>query len=311
MRISLKKLGIPLTLLATGFFIRYFIEQFHRIPALGWSAHTLLVLLFTTFLSALCVGLGGVIWQVLLRSLGVNTAWQRIQVIYSVGQFAKYLPGNVGQHFGRVFMAREVGIPTSATVQTMFQEISWGVAVGAGLTLFSLLYLIEPGKLPGVRIISIALLFLATLFLPWVAIRLINGFFPSLGSRFTGGERLVVPTLGTLVKVIGLFLLCFLLVGIVLDVQARFLFGQTESRILVLTSLFAVSWIAGYLTPGAPAGLGVRESVLVLLLSSLYGSGVAVGLSLTLRVATTLGDGLAFALGLLGWQVSRVREVRQ
>jgi hypothetical protein len=40
------------------------------------------------------------------------------------------------------------------------------------------------------------------------------------------------------------------------------LFSQVR-RFLFLTGLFAVAWISGFIVPGAPAGLGIREAILV------------------------------------------------
>jgi len=95
-----------------------------------------------------------------------------------------------------------------------------------------------------------------------------------------------------------LYLVTFFIVGLLLDSHARILFGADNSQILTLTAIFAWSWIAGYITPGAPAGLGVREAVLVSALTPLYGASVAVGLTVSLRVVTTMGDGLVFLIAL-------------
>jgi glycosyltransferase 2 family protein len=51
--------------------------------------------------------------------------------------------------------------------------------------------------------------------------------------------------------------------------------------------------------PGAAAGLGVREAVLVLTLEPHLGGDGAVLAALTLRVVTTLGDLLFFGLSCL------------
>ena len=58
----------------------------------------------------------------------------------------------------------------------------------------------------------------------------------------------------------------------------------------------ALAWVAGYAVPGAPAGLGVREAVLLAGLSLMVGEAHAVVVVLLLRVVTTLGDGLLFAV---------------
>ncbi len=61
-------------------------------------------------------------------------------------------------------------------------------------------------------------------------------------------------------------------------------------------SLFALGWIAGYLTPGAPAGLGVREAILIFGLGPLSGQEAALNTALYLRLMTLGGD-LLFFLG--------------
>lgn len=57
---------------------------------------------------------------------------------------------------------------------------------------------------------------------------------------------------------------------------------------------FAASWIAGFATPGAPGGIGIRETALIALLTPLCGEATAVAAALELRLVTTLGDLLFF-----------------
>jgi uncharacterized membrane protein YbhN (UPF0104 family) len=81
--------------------------------------------------------------------------------------------------------------------------------------------------------------------------------------------------------------------------QAVHIFHVNSGNLLTLSLLFASAWTAGYLLPGAPGGLGVREAVSIALLTPILGAGTAVALSITMRLSTTLGDGLAFLVGLL------------
>ena len=50
----------------------------------------------------------------------------------------------------------------------------------------------------------------------------------------------------------------------------------------------------GFVVPGAAAGVGVREAVLVLILEQHLGADAALLVALALRVVTTLGDLLFF-----------------
>ena len=66
-----------------------------------------------------------------------------------------------------------------------------------------------------------------------------------------------------------------------------------------LVAGFALAGIVGFVTPGAPAGLGVREGVMLLLLGTQYPAAEAGAIVVGLRLATTLGDILLFPIGLL------------
>jgi len=57
--------------------------------------------------------------------------------------------------------------------------------------------------------------------------------------------------------------------------------------------------VAGYIIPGAPGGLGVREAILVAALGPVYGEGTAVALAIIYRVCSITADGLAFLIGLI------------
>ena len=60
-----------------------------------------------------------------------------------------------------------------------------------------------------------------------------------------------------------------------------------------LTAVFALSWLAGFLSPGMPAGLGAREGVMALMLGGTAAQGELLGAILAMRIATVAGD--------LGW----------
>ena len=66
----------------------------------------------------------------------------------------------------------------------------------------------------------------------------------------------------------------------------------------VAFSVFAISWFLGTVTPGAPAGVGVRESVIILLLSVHIGAQASILVSLLMRMVTLLAD-VVFYVGSL------------
>jgi uncharacterized membrane protein YbhN (UPF0104 family) len=66
----------------------------------------------------------------------------------------------------------------------------------------------------------------------------------------------------------------------------------------VLCSAYVVAWLIGLVTPGAPAGVGVRELILVFLLQGLVGESELLLTVVLGRVVTVTGDFLFF---LVSW----------
>lgn len=72
-----------------------------------------------------------------------------------------------------------------------------------------------------------------------------------------------------------------------------------------LAAMFMVAWIAGFLIPVAPGGLGVREAALLALAGPLDGASMVGVFALLTRLATTLGDLL---LGLTAYSLALRRR---
>ena len=61
-------------------------------------------------------------------------------------------------------------------------------------------------------------------------------------------------------------------------------------------SSYPVSWLAGYVIPGASAGIGVREAAIMLMLSTAVLPQEATLIAILMRVVTLLGDLLFYLL---------------
>ena len=64
----------------------------------------------------------------------------------------------------------------------------------------------------------------------------------------------------------------------------------------LLAVAFLTAWLAGFVVPGAPGGLGVREAILVAFLSAHLPTADVLAFALASRLVTTLGE-IVFALG--------------
>lgn len=270
-----------------------------RLPVFGAPQFVAMagsVVLYTT-----SIVLVATIWKVILLDQGIALGWMRTLAIVLISQFGKYLPGNVGQHVGRIYMAKGAGVPIHSVVYSMFLEMVYGVAVASLLAVASIGYFGNSSLVPGVVHFDFALIsvvVVASVFLPWICFFVVQRYFPFLLSLLPAGVSVESPKMITAAKIAFLFALCFLISGIIFELQAVWIFDARALSFVEYAALFAIAWVAGYIAPGAPAGLGVREAMILYLFSPLLGAEVSLSLAISFRITTTLGDAFGFLIGL-------------
>jgi uncharacterized membrane protein YbhN (UPF0104 family) len=98
--------------------------------------------------------------------------------------------------------------------------------------------------------------------------------------------------------------LAWLLYGVSLWLLARGLLPDAGLGLADAIGVFAASYIAGLLFLLAPGGLGVRESVMVLMLSPGVGLANALALAAVSRIGMTVADLLAALPFIRSWKES-------
>lgn len=314
----LRRLGAFAAIVGSVVFIGYVLSALD-LTTLHAHANTrsLLALGVATLLYMAIVPLGAFAWQRMLAALGHREALFPLLAIVATTQAGKYLPGNVGHHVGRIGLSLAQGIPLAILVVsmayeicllllgTLFTALGSGALSGPGL---GVLLRLGDGKPAVVAAAVLAVLGLIALpLLSWVLPKLV-----ALVLRRREANPATTPAplpLATMLEVLALYIVAMLLVGAGLAVLSHGLFPGTPVDYALLTAAFTLAWAVGFVTPGAPAGLGVREALLLLLLAHSLGTANASLLVLALRVATTLGDMLCFVLGLAA--MPRVRSRRR
>lgn len=71
--------------------------------------------------------------------------------------------------------------------------------------------------------------------------------------------------------------------------------------------VFTLSWLFGFITPGAPGGIGIREAVLTLLLGSKYDVTPFLTGIVIYRLINTMGDIIAYSITVLGEKIWRLK----
>lgn len=299
-RLFWKLLSLVVVAVSIFFFVNVSLENFQNIPEVHWSLATLSVVFFSLFFSAVGVLLLSLIWRTLYVQSGNDLSILKAQIIVSISQIGKYFPGNVGQHVGRVALSQSYGLKLTPTMAAMFMEMVFGVAVACVFGAFALYFLVsERSGDIGVSIVELVSVSVILFLLPWLSLYVAQKLAPALVERLSGQSDICLPSLKSLLVVVALFSGCFLLFGIILKLQSIYFFDAGAGSVVQFTCLFALAWVIGYIVPGAPGGLGVRESAMIILMSPLIGEGAAIALSVSLRLTTTIGDAAAFFYGVI------------
>lgn len=296
----IRVLGIAATILCTGYFAVVGFRHAATFPAIAFDKASITGLASAILLFLMVMVIGGFAWNIALRAAGEPPRLMRAIATVILSQFAKYVPGNVAHIIGRVALARHYGFAVSRVMVAMTFEVGWNIV--AAIIIAGLALLIEGpllfAGLPELSLEFIAVALAAALAIPVVSAWVLGRWRPAPLARMMKDVDVTIPGVAATLACVILYGLGFLLAGLALDMLARGPLGVAESHLALLTGVFAFAWIAGYVTPGAPGGLGVREAILVAGLGPVYGPGVAFTLALVVRACNVAADALAFLGGL-------------
>jgi uncharacterized membrane protein YbhN (UPF0104 family) len=246
--------------------------------------------------SALAVASYGVIWLYVLRRFRIAVSLYWLTVFFK-SQLGKYLPGSVWQYAGRVGIARRHGLGLGVGLASIGVEIAASsiAAAAAGL-------LVLDAKDAAAALVGVAVLLVAAT-AGWQRVAGAASRFAKLAASRVGIEGAVLRSAVSTVPIaVVLYLVVWALYGISFWLTARALFGASATPILVYVGTFALAWLAGFAAVFAPGGVGVREAVIVAMLSSRLGEANAIVLAASSRVVLTAIDlvagGLSIAVSL-------------
>lgn len=234
------------------------------------------------FLAALAVvyGMANILlasaWRYLLLHFSCSMSWLCAIRIYGQSQLAKYVPGNVMHIASRQALGLAAGIHGWSLAKASVWELCLISILGGSFTiLVAERFLFNVTSFMSVTVFVITIFFLTA------------GFYRLLGS---------FVALAVICYFFFLVISGMLFVS-VLEVMSPL--GKINySQFIPICSAFIVAWLAGLITPGAPAGVGVREFVLLFLLRGLVIEESLLSAVLFSRVITVFGDVLFYLFSL-------------
>ena len=212
--------------------------------------------------------------------------------IWFLSNLARYVPGNVWSFVGAVELARREGVarPVTLAVMAYTQVLSVGVALLAGLPVLLAEWarLGRPALLGAVAVAVVA--GVAAAFRRQL-LALARRRLPGLG----GAE--LVPAPGTVALLVVGYAAYWAVTGLAFAALVASAYRLAPGDIPLVVAAFAAAYAVGFLSLLTPAGLGVREGVLVVALAPVLPAGPALVVALVSRVwmmvAELAGAGVA------------------
>ncbi|MCW2606709.1 MAG: hypothetical protein JWO60_1402 [Frankiales bacterium] len=279
---AVRVLFVLAVLVGLGLYLRSRGDDF--LSALRDADPLALLLSFALVLAGLFAS--AMVWRALLTELGSRLPLRSALHVFFLGQLGKYVPGSVFAVAAQMELGRDQGVSRARTGTASL--LFMGVLVAAGLLVaVGTLPFVSPEALEGYGWVLVALPLGLVLLAPPVLTRLV-----ALALRVLKREPLERPLSAKgLGAALGWALAMWALYGLHLLVLVRTQPLDDGPDLLLLTlGGYALAWVVGFIVILAPAGGGLREIALVVVLAPVLDEPRALAVALLSRVVMTAGD---------------------
>lgn len=229
-------------------------------------------------------------WRALLAGMGSVLPRRTAARVMFVGQLGKYLPGSVWAFVAQVELARDWRVPRSRGAAATLLAVGVTAAVSLAVAAVTLpLSSVEAAR-RWWWALALAPLSLAALHprvVGW-GIRLAARPFARFREVAEAGPLEVDGR--AMAAAVGWTLVAWVPLGLHAWVLTWAVGGDALGSVGPAVGAYALAWTLGLLVVVAPAGLGVREAVLVVALSPVVDAGAALVVAVLSRLVMTVAD---------------------
>jgi glycosyltransferase 2 family protein len=231
-----------------------------------------IVLTFVIYCGA-CI-IQGFAWHNILLHLKIPVSPKWSIPNFGISQIAKYIPGNIFQFASRQAIGVSEGLPGVP----LAKSIVWELGLMAGTAALFAVFIVPVFNQAVSPFIAVSIFIFLQLLILIIIGRLV-------------GRRISYS--------IGLYGIFFTTNGLIFLFIITYLLSNTTLSHLQYLSIFGIyifAWLVGFITPGAPAGVGIREVVLLTLLIQFIPQGLLLLAIVIMRFSTVVGDVLYYGL---------------
>ncbi|WP_444961110.1 lysylphosphatidylglycerol synthase domain-containing protein [Nocardiopsis sp. M1B1] len=229
-------------------------------------------------------------WRALLAGMGSPLPRRTAARVMFVGQLGKYLPGSVWAFVAQVELARDWNVPrTRGAAATL---LAVGVTVAAGLAVAAVALPLSSAEAArrwwwALALAPVLLAALHPRVVGW-GIRLAARPFARFREVAEAGPLDVCGR--SMAAAVGWTLVAWVPLGLHVWLLTWAVGGEALRSLGPAVGAYALAWTLGLLVVFAPAGLGVREAVLVVALAPVVDAGAALVVAVLSRLVMTVAD---------------------
>ena len=315
---KLKIVGNILTILAIVFIIKKIISFDISIEDL-LTGKSIFLFIFCCFLYTGQILLLYLPWIKLVSIFSDGEVLQNgrkslFSYIYAKSNILKYIPGNVFQYVGRNELAINLNLNhadvAAATLTEIILTIIAAFLVSAFcIWSFTIDIFVEYKS-------SILLLFFIGFLVLIIAFIIAIKFF---NKKIIGLLNIYIKTVFKRNSIKN-FLFCLIyyiinfLVNALQYLIVMYILGSLNvsfEALKVLIGSFILSWVIGYVTPGSPGGIGIRELIMssIIVGSGLSSDNIIISAMVLYRIINVIGDILGYCISLAVFKISSKGEV--
>ncbi|MGC0848773.1 hypothetical protein [Pantoea agglomerans] len=216
----------------------------------------------------------GCSWRYLLAMSGSVHTFRWAIGVYGIAQLAKYMPGNIFHFAGRQVLGMADGVSAKSLLKSTFWELVILVISGGVFII-----IVIPSYLDSYlqfKTLAMCAFVFSVFFIGIFSYKFINRFFTI--AFFLQLSFLVFSGF------------VFYLILLLVSTKKHFFYTEDYWMLMFVPAAFVTAWLIGLVTPGAPAGIGIREVVLIYLLGSYFDNSEIILAVVVSRIVTVSGD---------------------
>ena len=220
-------------------------------------------------------------WARLIRGFGHDLPYWDIYRVYRKSEMSRYVPGGVWQFASRIYLTRQYGVAAAPCLAATLLDMA----------LAALAAMVPAAWLAGSASTSLGawqrsvLLAFPLIACGFVYPKVLNAWAEPAARWLRQPYRRLEIGPRQMFAIWAMYVSAWTLLGFAMACFARGLLpGISTAQVAYIAGSYALAWVAALLTLVAPAGVGIREGILGILLAQTVAAGTAMTLAVAMRL---------------------------